>query len=255
MQAPCKRLVVKLGGSLITEKDKPYTIAWDRLTRAARIIGTYYRRYAEQGLRLVVVHGGGSFGHYAVHEARKKIVIDQLDVARIQLIMNDLAIKVAKSLLDERIPVTIIPGHTICPGREKCDPSVLADNVERDMVPLTYGDGIYDEGLIIISGDDLALLAASAINADCLIYVSSVPGVLDENGEVIPLVSSTGQVADLADTGVDQTGGMKAKVEKALSFSEEYEDTRIYIVDLDGLEKLLRGERAGSLISSPTGRE
>jgi len=255
MNAPCKSLVVKLGGSLITEKDKPYTIAWDRLARAARIIGSYYSRHAEEGLRLVVVHGGGSFGHYAVHEARKKLVIDQLDVARIQLVMNELAINVARSLIDEGIPATIIPGHTICPRKkDRCNLSLLVDNVVRGMVPLTYGDGIYDEGVVIISGDDLAILAASAINADCLVFVSNVPGVLDEKGEVIPQVSSTRQVPILAGAEFDQTGGMKAKVEKALSFSREYEDMRIFIVDLEGLEKLLSGDRAGTLIFSPAGK-
>jgi len=255
MHAPCKSIVVKLGGSLITEKDKPYTIAWDRLSRAARIIGTYYRRYAEEGLRLVVVHGGGSYGHYAVHEARQKVVIDQLDVARIQLVMNELAIKVARSLIEEKVPVTIIPGHALCPKRKgRCNLSLLIENVVRGMVPLTYGDGIYNEGVVIISGDDLAILAASAINADCLVFVSNVPGVLDEDGVVIPHVSSPNQVPDLTGTSnrVDLTGGMKAKVEKALSFSRDYEDTRIFIVDLEGLEKLLRGERAGTLLSSPS---
>lgn len=50
-------VVVKLGGSVITEKDQPETVADDRLAGLAGAL-------ADGDIDdLVVVHGAGSFGH------------------------------------------------------------------------------------------------------------------------------------------------------------------------------------------------
>jgi len=58
-------IVLKLGGSVITEKDRPETLDGDALERAADAIAAAL----EAGLdELVVVHGGGSFGHYNASE-------------------------------------------------------------------------------------------------------------------------------------------------------------------------------------------
>jgi isopentenyl phosphate kinase len=62
---------LKLGGSLITDKDLPYTPRLDKLTRLAqeikaalfsdRLTGTQ----KQMGLKLILGHGSGSFGHTA----------------------------------------------------------------------------------------------------------------------------------------------------------------------------------------------
>ncbi|MFW6435247.1 MAG: acetylglutamate kinase, partial [Halovenus sp.] len=56
--------VLKLGGSVITDKDRPETADRDALETAAAAIG----EFLGGDERLVVVHGGGSFGH--PHAAR-----------------------------------------------------------------------------------------------------------------------------------------------------------------------------------------
>src|SRR5574341_946773 len=57
---------LKLGGSLITDKTKPYTARFDKLAQLAKEIKSALSR--TPGLRLVLGHGSGSFGHYAVKE-------------------------------------------------------------------------------------------------------------------------------------------------------------------------------------------
>ncbi|MED5499114.1 MAG: hypothetical protein VX845_05490, partial [Candidatus Thermoplasmatota archaeon] len=52
-------VVVKLGGGLITEKASMTTVHEERLNRLAREIAAA----ARQGVRVLVVHGAGSFGH------------------------------------------------------------------------------------------------------------------------------------------------------------------------------------------------
>jgi isopentenyl phosphate kinase len=54
-------IFLKLGGSLITDKDKPYTPRLDKLTDLAREIKTVLDSTPD--LLLILGHGSGSFGH------------------------------------------------------------------------------------------------------------------------------------------------------------------------------------------------
>src|ERR1700690_1641399 len=57
---------LKLGGSLITDKTQPYTVRLDKLSILAKEIRAALSE--TPNLRLVLGHGSGSFGHYAVKE-------------------------------------------------------------------------------------------------------------------------------------------------------------------------------------------
>ena len=56
-------IFLKLGGSLITDKDKPYTPRLDKLADLALEIKTVLDSTPE--LVLILGHGSGSFGHTA----------------------------------------------------------------------------------------------------------------------------------------------------------------------------------------------
>src|SRR5512140_1670467 len=60
-------IFLKLGGSLITDKTKPYSPRFDSLDRLSVEIHNVLVR--QPRLRLVVGHGSGSFGHQAAQEA------------------------------------------------------------------------------------------------------------------------------------------------------------------------------------------
>lgn len=238
-------IVIKLGGSVITFKDNPYTVNEEAIKRLAGII---YENY-KAGKRIVLVHGGGSFGHVAVSEIdEKKGILDAVDVAYVQYRMLQLATIVGKAFIDAGVPVTIYPGHVLCRKEARCNFDLLYEDLENGLVPMTYGDIVYDDrGYTIISGDDIALWLSSAIGARKIYFVTSEPGVLDEKGNVIKRVSAGEQVVDLGGRGIDVTGGMKRKVDAALEYSSSH-DAEIRILDINGLEKVLRGEEAGSVI-------
>jgi len=58
--------VLKLGGSVITDKDSPETVDDASLKGVLDAVETAYKNHDGE-LQLVIVHGGGSFGH--VHAA------------------------------------------------------------------------------------------------------------------------------------------------------------------------------------------
>ncbi len=230
-------IVVKLGGSLITIKDKPYTINRSALQRVASILGEYYRRAGG----LVVVHGGGSYGHYAVREAsERRGLLGSIDVAAVQKVMIELSINVANALLGEGIPVTIYPGHALCRRNAECFFWHIRGDLENGLVPMTYGDALFDDkGSYIISGDDLSLWLASAFNSKKIIFVMDKEGILDEHGNVIPRIKSLDDLGELTAHEFDVTGGLTRKIELILDYAREHPDTEIWVTGLEGLEDIL----------------
>jgi acetylglutamate kinase len=92
-----------------------------------------------------------------------------------------------------------------------------------------------------VNGDDAAAAIAESLGAAELLFVSDVPGVL-EDGVAIPQLDRAG-VADLVARGVAQ-GGMRAKLEAAL-VTLEAGVRRVRIATLDGIAD----PRAGTTIS------
>ena len=59
-------VLLKLGGSLITDKTRPYMARLDKLADLAAQIASVRARGS--GMRLILGHGSGSFGHTAAKE-------------------------------------------------------------------------------------------------------------------------------------------------------------------------------------------
>ncbi len=249
MQRACDPVVVKLGGSVITVKNKPMTVDKRRLEKAAETIARFYKEHSQSGLRMALVHGGGSFGHYMVEKLLdEKGVLGAHEVSLIQEAMLRLSLEVARVLVELGVPVTVHPAHTLCDRRECKLRRLLADTV-NGLVPLTYGDAVYDDrGALIISGDDLAAWIAGALGAKCLIYVTDAPGVISRDGRVLTEYTGEEELAGIGVEGSDVTGGMARKLRRALEFAEEHPDAVVRIVDVDGLEAALSGGEAGTLV-------
>ncbi|MBU3827204.1 MAG: acetylglutamate kinase [Candidatus Anaerobiospirillum merdipullorum] len=93
----------------------------------------------------------------------------------------------------------------------------IYDLFAHGFTPILCSLGLTPEGrLLNINADDVAAAAAAALDAK-LVFLSDVPGVLDENGQVIAHLDSA-KAQDLIARGVI-AGGMTVKVEQALNFS------------------------------------
>ncbi len=240
-QNKCRSIIVKFGGSVITDKTKSYTIKYDVLDRLAKIT----KEYLEKGGRIAIVHGGGSFGHHEVKRIEdEKGVLEASDAPQIQYSMLLLALEVSKTLLRHRIPAVLHPPHTLCekPTVKDCRMSPIIRDYTQSLVPVTYGDAIaYDDRIYIISGDDLAAALVSILNTDCLIYVIDEPGVMTGEGKILKTVTSLEGLELKEDNKIDVTGGLRKKLETALELSNHYRGT-IIITNPDGFERILKGQ-------------
>ncbi|MFC6798626.1 MULTISPECIES: isopentenyl phosphate kinase [unclassified Haladaptatus] len=244
--------ILKLGGSVITEKDGVEKIDAANLARAVHVI-------AEADVEdLVIVHGGGSFGH---HHANKHDVSttagshDPDAVLDIHEAMKRLNEVVVNRLNEEGVPA--VPVHPLsAAARDEEGALTLATTAVETLlgegfVPVLHGDVIAHagEGVTVVSGDELVTSLARSLAADRVGLCSGVPGVLDESDTVIDEIDSFEAVAPAlgGSDATDVSGGMAGKVRELLALGSPAD-----IFGLDGLAAFLAGESPGTRIDGRT---
>lgn len=220
-------LILKLGGSVVTHKGKDYTAHIDNIKRLSKEISEASQH------PLIIVHGGGSFGH---PHATKYNIAEGLKDARAQIIgfsethqaMVKLNQIIVDALLSEDVPAFSICASSMIMTKNKrlkvFDPSIVQSFIELGMVPVLYGDAVLDskQGFAILSGDQLIAKLAGALNAELVIFGSDVDGIFTDNpklnkdANLIETVSVSDPVANIGDTThTDVTGGMLGKLSEA----------------------------------------
>ena len=98
---------------------------------------------------------------------------------------------------------------------EKVNAEVLKTIVQADMVAVIAPIGVGPQGETYnINADTVAGAVAGALNADRLLLLTDVPGVLDRNGNLIERLTATEARALIADGTI--SGGMIPKVETCI---------------------------------------
>ncbi len=249
-------VIVKLGGSIITRKRETSTLRRKVLTHLAREL----REGSGKGANsLIVLHGAGSFGHpYAkewnLSHAPKPEDRDRLRGAAITSVhVRQLHDHVLKSLIDAGLPALSIPPQTLATNDQgkltTFEDSAFRTALEAGAVPVSFGDVVRDRswGFSILSGDDIAVYLAEKLRAERVIFVSDVPGVLDQGkaSSVVPHLTP-GVVESLQPTpGVpDVTGGIRGKAEKMLKIAAGGTPCVILSgLSRDRLKQALQGEK------------
>ena len=238
--------VLKLGGSVVTEKNDPETVDRAALERAA---GTLAGRDD-----VVLVHGGGSFGHH--HAARYSVSTtegtgDPAAVRAIHDAMKRLNAAVVEALAEAAVPALPVHPMSAADRDENGDLTLPTGQVEtmleEGFVPVLHGDGVVHtgKGATVLSGDELVAVLAEALGADRVGVCSAVEGVYDDDGGVIDHIGSFEAVADAlgSSDATDVSGGMAGKVRALLDL-----DAPAHVFDLDGLEAFLEGGEPGTRI-------
>ncbi|QFU81080.1 isopentenyl phosphate kinase [Natronorubrum aibiense] len=242
-------IVLKLGGSVITDKERPETLDGDSLKQATDAVAS-----ALAGEKLVIVHGGGSFGHHNASEHGVSTTEGTHDAAALLDIhgaMKTLNQFVLSRLLErdvQAVPVhPLSTAHRDDSGDLELPTGQIETMLEEGFVPVLHGDVIAHAGAgaTIVSGDELVVELARALEADRIGLCSTVPGVLDADDAVINRISAYGDVESVlgASDTTDVTGGMAAKVRALLALEAEAS-----IFGLEGLKSFLHGENAGTTI-------
>lgn len=239
-----KIILIKLGGSLITEKDKPNTAKIDRI----RNIAAELKKLIDQNrdCSFVLGNGAGSFGHYAATKYKIKDGIKNLEqifgYCEVQDSVAKLNRIVIEELLQQGIPACSINPSSMITAQNGNVKSIFLDSfigyLKTGIIPVLYGDIVCDEqkGSHIFSTEDLFNIIIEELlhrsyQVEKVIFLCTVRGVYDKEGKIIPEISKdnwNGVKQNLyAPAGFDVTGGMVHKIEAALHYAEKGIDTYI----------------------------
>ncbi len=260
--------MIKFGGSLITDKRKPYTVKKNILKRLVKELSELHR----EGYKILLGHGGGSFPHTSakkfktnegfIHKDSKiGMSIVHYDAARLNMI-------VMKYLIDSRVEAYPLQASSI---------AITSDDTIREMyletlkhllrhriVPVIYGDVGLDikKGCTIISTEELFRYIALELKNNYkikIIMCEAVDGVFDKDpmmnkdAKLIPLITKDNidVVLNMVSEsyGIDVTGGMRKKVEKLYSLALQGIESIIINGRIRGrLIKAVKGERVRSTL-------
>jgi isopentenyl phosphate kinase len=178
--------LVKLGGSVITDKSTPFSYR-DAVVRA---LG---REISSSGLPIVLVHGGGYFGHPVAGKyglTSRKSSLSSEGVSETRRAMFDLDEKVCSSLSSAGVRPYAFSPVTLLLEEGRRNPSsassFIRDLLRGGMTPVTFGDVVQDAGgFRIISGDTICAELATMLRAELCVMAMDVDGLLGKDGRVI----------------------------------------------------------------------
>ncbi|MDQ5853190.1 MAG: isopentenyl phosphate kinase [Chloroflexota bacterium] len=261
-------LFLKLGGSILTDKTRPEALDEAVLALTARSLAEALR--ARPGLRLLIGHGGGSFGHHWAHRYQTHLGVHDPQgwegVARVADAMGRLNRAVVRHLIDAGInAISVQPSASAVAAHgtlQSMATNTLSAMLNSGLVPVLYGDVVVDvrQGATIISTEAIFAFLAPVLRPQRIILVGE-DGVYtsdprrDPQARRIPIIdeSNIEQVLDQAkgSHGVDVTGGMLSKVQTMWRLVASRDDLEVQLVGPDPavVGSVLRGDMAaGTLI-------
>ena len=183
-----KLTILKIGGSVITDKNGELAPRTQEINRLAEEL------QRANVPNLVIVHGGGSFGHpvaekYGIKDGFKEAsqIIGFAETHHVMTVLNGLFMD---ALVWHNVPaVSITPSSCIITkkGRiERFEETQLRTLLNMSFLPVTYGDAVLDTelGFTILSGDQLVSYLATRFNALRIIMGADVDGLYDADPKV-----------------------------------------------------------------------
>jgi len=259
-------IFLKLGGSLITEKDKPGTPRLEVIQRLAAEIASAKSEQPE--LQLVIGHGSGSFGHAAaIKYATAQGVSthrDWLGFADVWLQARRLNQLIIENLAQVGLPVIAFPpSATVVANQsqvEVWDPALILQTLASGLIPVVQGDVVFDRSLggSILSTEAVFEYLALQLKPNRILLAGLLPGVFSDFPQNLSLVGTlhakdaenlTSFVSGSA--SVDVTGGMLEKVQSMLRLTRQDSELKISIFSGEepgNLKSALLGNYPGTLM-------
>lgn len=222
-------LIIKLGGSVVTYKDSPIPKA--RIS-TIKNLAKEIKQLSEQGYKLILVHGAGSFAHglvkkYDLHHGmrNKKQEHAFKKVIKSMLRLNQI---ISKEFIKLNLSVETLSPHTFISQNagnlKSFDLKDIRKLFKNNKIPLLYGDMVLDSawGCSVLSGDTIVCYLGNKLKADKVIFLSDVDGIYDQDPRKNPKAKLISEINNhnldqvlkgLSSTGrEDVTGEMKGKI-------------------------------------------
>ena len=268
---------LKLGGSLITNKEKPYTPRLDKLAELASQIAAVLSTIT--GLQLLIGHGSGSFGHTEAKKYHTRMGLPPPDgklteggdnywqgFSEVHYQASKLNALVMEALNQARIPSMVFPPSACVIARQRVvrswDVAPIRRALANRILPVIYGDVVFDEvhGGTILSTEDLLEYLAQRLNPLRILLAGLEAGVWEDFPartklikEISPKSYESIQTRIGQSASADVTGGMASKVRQMLALVRQSPQLTVQIfsgTENGALRRALAGEPLGTLICS-----
>jgi isopentenyl phosphate kinase len=218
------RVILKLGGSILTDKSADCAINRESLATIAAAVAAA----GTEGI--VIIHGAGSCGHPEAkrYHLDKGAVSGKTDGIYVtHRAVSGLNAEVVSSLRDKGVKaIGVHPLHVGVADKGRLvafECRHLEKMLSLGMVPVIHGDVVMDlsRGACIVSGDQLVRYLAAALSISRVGLATDVPGVLD-GGHVVPEITRhTAASLHIGDSlHTDVTGGMRGKIDELLGLAD-----------------------------------
>lgn len=266
-------ILLKLGGSVITDKTKPFTARLEVLERLAGEIKNALEAQ-DGGLQLIIGHGAGSFGHEvaAKYQTHQGAIRDDswpgfAEVAAAAAELNHI---VMQALRKAGVPaIRFQPSASTRTRGEQLmyfETFPIKEVIKHGLVPVVYGDVSVDaaQGMSIVSTEKLFDNLARELSPTRIVLCGHVDGVYDKD----PLAHPEAELIDFIDGsnweevkatlggshGTDVTGGMFSKVQEMYRLTVAMPPMQAMIMSAEEprqLEAVLKGQMVdfGTLIN------
>jgi len=209
-----KPVVAKLGGSVITDKSKPYSYRPD-------VVSALSEEIASSDEKVVVVHGGGSFGHVVARQhglSSDETAAPATGVAQTRGAMYDLNRLVCKTMSEFKLsPYPFAPFDAINRAGKESVAQWLKALMKENLTPVTFGDVVVAPGgFKVLSGDTIVQELAKILSPERVVFALDVDGVYEDNSRVIIPELTPSKIRKMKPpASEDVTGGIGLKLEVA----------------------------------------
>ena len=236
-------IFLKLGGSLLTNKNRESSARLETIERCAREVGRALHGRPE--LRLLLAHGSGSFGHVAAVRSRfgsggvAGYAETGAAAARLNRIVTDIFLGAGLPVVSMQPSASALcdNGRLIEMGTGPIEFALV-----NGLIPFLFGDVAFDRsrGETIVSTEMLLAYFASVLQPRRIVLAGEVSGVYTADpltltaAELIPRItpSSFPSVRALlgGSHGIDVTGGMLTKVEQMIELVGRFPGLSVHII-------------------------
>jgi len=262
---------LKLGGSLITDKNRPHSARLEVIRRLADEIAEMWGKDTE--LHILLGHGSGSFGHVPAraYGTRQGVRTAKewrgfVEVWREAIQLNRIVVDV---LGEAGLPAISLPPSSSTVARdglvETWNLTPLRRALEANLLPVIFGDVVFDSqrGGTILSTEDLFSHLAYQLRPQRILLAGIEAGVWADFPSCTRLVDEITPESwkELSTTvggsrSTDVTGGMESKVRQSLELVENIPGLEVFIFcgETPGaIGQALTGKHLGTRIRAAVG--
>jgi len=212
-------ILIKLGGSIITNKERP-------LSARRKAIESILKQIKKIKEPKIIVHGGGSYGHYWSVKYDMHTKPAKYDARGVAIVKNSM-IELNKIILDiavkNRINAYCLPPTDFMNGNKSIKNKILTMNdiSKSGLTPITFGDALWfgQKKSYILSGDVIMTTIAKVLKPRLSVFVLNVDGVYSDLKTKKLIYDFKKEKPTISINKMDVTGGMTRKITEAVKIS------------------------------------